>query len=58
MVTEKMTQKSSCNTHLVRPQTTSNTLSMNKFKKNINTKTSQYLNKITKETVAYVSSEP
>ena len=58
MVTEKMTQGSSCNTHHVKPQTISSTLSMKKFKKNIKPKTSKYQNKITKETVLYVSSEP
>ena len=58
MVTEKMTQGSSHNTHHVKPQTTSSTLSMKKFKKNIKPKTSKYQDKITKETVSYVSSEP
>ena len=49
MVTEKMTQGSSHNTHHVKPQTTSSTLSMKKFKKKIQPKTSKYQNKITKE---------
>ena len=58
IVTEEMTQGSSHNTHHVKPQTISSTLSMNKFKKNSKPKTSKYQNKITKETVPYVSSEP
>ena len=49
MVTEKMTQGSSHNTHHVKPQTRSSTLSMKKFKKKIQPKTSKYQNKITKE---------
>ena len=49
MVTEKMTQGSSHNTQHVKPQTTSSTLSMKKFKKKIKPKTSKYQNKITKE---------
>ena len=58
MVTEKMTQGSSHNIHHINLQTTSSTLSMKKFKKNIKPKTSKYQDKITKETVSYVSSEP
>ena len=58
METEKMTQGSSRNTHHVKPQTISSTLSMKKFKKNIKPKTSKYQNKITKETDPYVSSQP
>ena len=58
MVTEKMTQGSSHNTHHVKPQIISSTLSMKKFKKNIKHKASKYQNKITKETVPYVSNEP
>ena len=57
-VTEKMAQGSSHNTRHVKPQTISSTLSKKKFKKNIKPKTSKYQNKITKETVPYVSSEP
>ena len=53
-----MTQESSHNTHNIKPQTISSTLSINKFKKNIKPKTSKYQNKMTKETVPYVSSEP
>ena len=58
MVTEKMTQESSRNTHHVKPHTISSTLSMTKFKKNIKPKTTKYQSKITKETVPYLSSEP
>ena len=58
MVIEKKAQGSSCNTHHVKPQTISSTLSMKKFKKNIKPKTSKYQNKITKETDSYVSSQP
>ena len=53
-----MTQGSSHNTRHVKPQTISSTLLMKKFKKNIKPKTSKFQNKITKETVPYVSSEP
>ena len=41
VLTEKMTQGSSHNTHHVQPQTISSTLSMKKFKKNIKPKTSK-----------------
>ena len=58
MVTEKMTQGSSHNTHHVKPQIISSTLSMKKLKKNIKPKASKYQKKITKETVPYVSNEP
>ena len=58
MVTEKITQRLSHNTHHTQPQKISSALSMKKFKKNIKPKKSKYLKKITKETVPYVSSEP
>ena len=58
MVTEEMTQGSSHDTRHAKLQKISSTLSMKKFKKNIRPKTSKYQNKITKETVLYVSSEP
>ena len=53
-----MTQGSSHNIHHVKPQIISSTLSMKKIKKNIKPKASKYQNKITKETVPYVSNEP
>ena len=58
MVPKKMTQGYSRNLRHVKPQTISRTLSMKKFKRNIKPKTSKYQNKITKETVPCVSSEP
>ena len=58
MVTEEMTQGSSHDTRHAKLQKISSTSSMKKFKKNIRPKTSKYQNKITKETVSYVSSEP
>ena len=58
IVTEKMTLGSSRNTHHFKPQTISSTLSMKKLKKNVKPKTWKYQNKITKETLPYVSSEP
>ena len=58
MVTQEMTQGSSHDTRHAKLQKISSTLSMKKFKKNIRPKTSKYQNKITKETVSYVSSEP